>query len=268
MRSILLHIHDDHCLEACRQVAFDLARAFTGHVTCLQPVPLEVGYGDFYGIAAAQIVPQIQKNAEEVREAQERHLAGEDAPWNWVVDHQWARLALREYAPLNDVIITGACGDSKVDASYKALATEMVIKLRTPVLLVPEQTRSFDATAPVVIAWNGSGEAANAMRGALPLLKTAASVTVLSVEEEASHPRLPPEAAAAYLSRHDIGAEIVVEPPLKDGIAATIAHVAERKGASCIVMGAYGHSRLREFALGGVSRSLLTSPPIPLFLAH
>lgn len=268
MRSILLHIHDDPCLEACRQVAFDLARAFDGHVTCLQPVPLEVGYGDFYGIASAQIIPQIQQNAAELQAAQEEHLAKEDAPWDWVVDHQWSRLALRELAPLNDVVITGACAEGGVEASYSALAAEMAISLRTPVLLIPEDCRRFDVGAPILVAWNGSGEAANAMRGALPLLRAAKSVTVAWVKEILDHPQLPPEAAAAYLSRHGIAAEIVEEPPLKEGVGATIANLAEKQGVSCIVMGAYGHSRLREFAFGGVSRTMLKSTRLPLFLAH
>lgn len=268
MRSILLHIQDDPCLEACRQVAFDLARAFDGHVTCLQPVPLDVGYGDFYGIASAQIIPQIQENAAEVRKAQEEHLAKEDAPWDWVLKHQWARLALREFAPLNDVVVMGACAEGGGDSNYSSLATEVTISQRTPVMLVPQDARRFDAGGPVVVAWNGSGEAANAMRGALPLLKAAKSVTIVWVKEDTSHPQLPLSAAAAYLSRHGIAAEILEEPRLKDGIGETIAHVAERLGASCIVMGAYGHSRLREFALGGVSRTMFKSPQIPLFLAH
>ena len=81
-------------------------------------------------------------------------------------------------------------------------------------------------------------------------------------------PCYPRDIAARYLARHGVEVEMVHRPPLDSGVADTIERAAFDLGAGMIVMGAYGHSRLREFLLGGVTRNLLRECGLPLFLAH
>ena len=84
MRSILLHVNDDRCLEPRLQVALDLARASGGHLTCLQVTPYEYMVpGDFYGTLAAQMMPALRKEAEELRQALSARLEHEDVAWDW-----------------------------------------------------------------------------------------------------------------------------------------------------------------------------------------
>ena len=91
MKSILLHINDDDGLEARIQSALDLARAFDGHITCLQTVTYEIfAPGDFYGSAMAAALPVIRENAEALRKQIEDDLANEDVSWEWVFKYGMA----------------------------------------------------------------------------------------------------------------------------------------------------------------------------------
>ena len=84
MRSILVHIHADPCLEPRLQVALDLARAFGGHVTCQQITPFDlVVPGDMYGTIAAEVLPVLRKNDEQLRVELSARLEREDVAWDW-----------------------------------------------------------------------------------------------------------------------------------------------------------------------------------------
>ena len=84
MRSILLHVSDDACMEARLQVALDLAREFGAHVTCLQPVAFDFAVpGDLYGTMIAELIPVIQANADKLRDRICARLGNEDVTWDW-----------------------------------------------------------------------------------------------------------------------------------------------------------------------------------------
>ena len=117
-----------------------------------------------------------------------------------------------------------------------------------------------------MIAWDGSQEAAIAMRLALPLLRQAESVELLTVAEKPSD--FPARDAAIWLSRHGVSATIIERADSGDGVETIIRAVISERRAAFLVQGAYGHSRLRETLFGGVTRGLLANAPVPLFLAH
>ena len=119
--------------------------------------------------------------------------------------------------------------------------------------------------------WSGiqtseTAEHSSAARAAVPILKRASRVLLLEVEDKL--PRYPRDLVARYLSRHDVHVEIVQRRPIKDRVSLAIVEAAAEAGAGLIVMGAYGHSRVREFLLGGVTRALIHNSPLPLLLAH
>ncbi|MFL0357127.1 universal stress protein [Erythrobacter sp. GH1-10] len=272
MKSILVHANDDSSMEARMQVALDIARASGGHITFLQSVSYEVfAPGDFYGSAMAAALPQIKEAAEEFRAKTETDLANEDANWEWKFLYGMAESRLLEQSALHDIIIVGP-DDVGEDGMHRpsAMVGQLALKAPAPVLVVPADTKRIDIRAPILVAWNGSSEACVALRAAVPLLSLASEVYLASVSEPNDKNRADfgADEAAEYLSRHGIRAEIVEIPRGEAKISDTLFSAAQMRECSMMVMGAYGHSRLAEMLLGGVTRRSLTDPQLPIFLAH
>lgn len=263
MRSVLLHIDDDPCLDARIQVALDLARQFNGHVTCVQPVPFAMGMpGDFYGSVTAELGPAYQEAADNLKARIETDLANEDVSWSWVQENGNAVELLMQLTGLSDVVLVGCC--DPLHKGHSPLAGDLAIRSQTPVLVVPPTAKRLDAQGPALVAWDGSPEACRALRAAVPLLALSSSVTLATVQEDVKRAYdLPPTGGAEYLSRHGIASEIV-ELPRTKSIAQVLVDAAIARKASYLVMGVYGRPRLAEMVLGGVSRELLAHPPLPL----
>lgn len=272
MKSILLHIDGDSCMEARLQVAMDIARACNGHITCLQSVSYEVfAPGDFYGSAMAAAMPRIKEAAEELQAKIEGDLANEDVSWEWRFLYGMAEQRLLEQSALHDIIIVGP-HDIGEEGSRgpSAMAGELALRAPVPVLVVPGDSKRMDVSAPILVAWNGSSEACVALRAAVPLLGLAGKVYLASVAEQSEKNRFdfPASEGAKYLSRHGIECEVVEIPRGEAKIADTLFSAAQARDCGLMVMGAYGHSRLAEMLLGGVTRRSLSDPQMPIFLAH
>ncbi|MBO6609792.1 universal stress protein [Altererythrobacter sp.] len=271
MKSILLHIGDDEGLEARMQVALDLARAFEGHITCLQAVTYEIfAPGDFYGSAMAAAMPVIRENAEALRKKVEADLANEDVSWEWVFQFGMAESRLLEKSAINDVIVLGPNDIGETGPRPSRMVGDLLLHSRTPVFVVPNGQKKLDYSAPALVAWNGSTEACVALRAAVPLLAKASRVYLATIAEKDAKDRqdLPPVDGAEYLSRYGVHAEIVELPAGDAPVAQSLLAAAEARGCGYMVMGAYGHSRLAEMLLGGVTRKALTDPKIPILMAH
>ena len=271
MKSILLHIDHDKAMQARLQVALDIARATNGHITCLQAISYEVfAPGDFYGSAIAAAMPVIKENAEKLRAEIERELEHEGVPWDWRFVYGIAPHRLLEASPLADIVIVGPAEAGSDGRGPSALVGDVVLKAPVPVLVVPEGTKSFDVGAPMLVAWNGSSESAHALRAAVPLLACSCKVMLACVVEESERARfdLPSTEGARYLSRHGIDCEIVEIPRGEAAVADTLFSAAQLRECGLLVMGAYGHSRLAELIMGGVTRRMLSEPQMPVLLAH
>lgn len=271
MRSILLHIEDDDCLEARMQVALDLARAFDGHLSCMKSIQWEMGaVVDFYGFMAAQIIDATREQANALHKRLEARLSKEDVAWDWVQSDGFASQQLLRRSGLSDIVVLGSC-DPLANEGPSKLVGEIVLRSQTPVLVVPPGAGSFDCNGPAVVAWDGSPEASRALRGALPLLAKARSVrlvTVVGEDEEASRFDLPPVQGAQYLSRHGIACELIDLPLRAKSIAKALLAASADQQAAYLVMGAYGRSRLSETIWGGVSREIFSNPTLPIFACH
>ena len=119
----------------------------------------------------------------------------------------------------------------------------------------------------VLIAWNGSAEAARAVGAALPFLKSAVAVTAITANEEGK-PVTTGDALSRYLAWHGIAVQ--ARSVAQDGrnIGELLLDAAAKDNADMLVMGAYSHSRLREYVLGGATRHILDEGNIPVFMAH
>lgn len=137
-----------------------------------------------------------------------------------------------------------------------------------PVLLVPTGIETFQLRR-VIICWDGSATAARALNDALPLLRAAEEVEIVSVTGEKDLTTSVPGAEVApHLAAHSITAT-VVDLVAKDGdVAEVIRRHAKNTRADLVVMGAYAHSWIRHIVLGGVTQSMLKVCPAPLFLSH
>ncbi|MBP1290963.1 MULTISPECIES: universal stress protein [Bradyrhizobium] len=172
---------------------------------------------------------------------------------------------LVEYARLRDLTIV------PVPISYDQWYAEAIIfGAGRPTLVVPEAppSRTFELNR-VLVAWDFSRAAARAVSDAIPILEKAREVRILTVTNEKAIPsKRSASELAKNLSRH--GMDVIVEEVDAAGraIGDVLAAQIESRRADLLVMGAYGHSRFREFILGGATRSILTKPPIPVLLSH
>lgn len=271
MKSILLHVGNDAAFDARMQAALDLVRNFDGHVTCLHPISYDFAVpGDFFGVAAAEMVPILREQAKHLRSRLEARLAGEDVRWDWIEDFGNADATILEFATLSDLVVVGTQRPDGLGGGPSPVAGAVALHSRTPVLAVPPSAKGFDPSAPALVAWNGSPEASRALRAATPLLVNSSAVYLATVMSEKQKARadLPNVDGAEYLSRHGIDCEMV-ELPLGDGpVAGTLLAAARAREAGYVVSGAYGRARLSEIVFGGVTNGLLNEPPLPVMIAH
>ena len=148
---------------------------------------------------------------------------------------------------------------------------DVILGCSRPVLVVPYAGRRLDRIGEnVLVAWNGSRESGRAVQDALPLLTMSGAVTVLLVDPEEDADMELAEDLVLHLGRHGLHARTQVIRHELSTIAVSdtlLAQVAELD-ADLLVMGAYGHSRLREMILGGVTRDILKNMNVPVLMAH
>lgn len=138
-----------------------------------------------------------------------------------------------------------------------------------PVIVVPQGRPTFHASR-IVIAWDGSAAAARATADALPFLRAAEAVEIVSViGEKDLSTSVPGADLAPHLIRHGVNASVrIVTLPKNGHVAEAIQNAASEFGAGLVVCGGYRHSRLREWLLGGVTQSLLKNARLPLLMCH
>lgn len=271
MKSVLLHVQDDEGLEARLQTALAIARASGGHLTCMHVTPMSafVGFETFGGAyVLTDLLTRLEEHEAAMRARIEARLEKEDVAWSYGQQRSDPVSALVSSGALADLIVLGRSRHSQ-SATYRPMSIigEVLSSSHTPLLVNSNDNMRFDPLGPAVIAWNGSFEAANALRAALPLLRQASSVNIVIVDEDTNFD-FPPLGASEYLSRHDVHAEMIRETKGSHSVEDRLVATASALGASYLVMGAYGHNRAREFLFGGVTRSLLKECPLPLVITR
>jgi len=271
MKSILLHVQHDDSLESRLQTALSLTRATEGHLRCLHVTPIEayVAFDGFGGVFVMQdVLKSIDEQESQLRQRIEEQLRKEDVSWDYQQTTGNLANVIVSQAALADVIVVGRDYHRDYRAvSPVSLIGDLLQRSRTPLLVPPSSGEAFDPTGPTVIAWDGGYEAANAVRGTLGLLKLASRVEVVRVDAK-QEKMFPATELLEYLSRHEIHAELRVEEAADELVPAAILASAEQIGATSLIMGGYGHSRIGEFIFGGVTRTFLENAPVALIIAH
>ena len=274
IKSILLHVQDEGSLDERLENALSLARACSAHLTLLQVTPIEayVAFDGFGGVFVMNdVIKALDQSVQDLRARAESRLLGEDVSWDYeqVTGNVESHIVGR--AALCDLIVTGRT-PSKSDISSPVIGVlgDLISRSRTPLFIPSEGGRPCDPSGAAVIAWDGSYEAANAVRSSLGLLKISSDVRVVRVEEKEE--RFPSTRLLEYLSRHGIHAELSVEtagPDTDDPyFVSCILMERARELNGYLVMGGYNHSRIGEYIFGGVTRTLLSGSIVPLVIAR
>jgi len=258
------------------KVAAELARVNEAHLTgiALAVDPMVPVYTVAAPIPTDFIVAAHEQGVEEAKAA----LAAFDAIGSAAGVTTESRLAesisgdfssVIQNAILTDLAVVGQDDPDHQQPFRAALIEALLFQAGLPTLLVPYTgAREFQADK-AVIAWNGSAQAARAVRAAMPLLAMAKSVLVAMVDEGAPPPGVEQGVdIGAYLARHGLKVEVRTIANAHEGAGQALLNLAVDEEATWLVMGAYGHSRIRQFLLGGVTRHVLGRATIPALLAH
>ncbi len=153
-------------------------------------------------------------------------------------------------------------------ALYNLVPEAVLFNSGRPMLMVPYiQERGFEAKR-IMICWDGKRAAARAVLDAMPFLTQAEAVDIIAVNEDAEATEATAAALATHLARKNISAKAEHLTADRAEIHNTILSAAADRSTQLIVMGGYGHSRLREFVLGGATRGILQSMTIPVLMSH
>lgn len=276
-KTILVHMADPKMQPALLDTAIALARQNGAHLLglCVLPSIIIVPGSD----GGPAIVIEEQRTAFRAVMAQLR--AGfEAATKGQPLQTEWCEADAR-YDPVVAVLIDhGRTSDLIVaaqadaeGASYNQLEQpeRLIFESGRPVLLVPQNGRNTAPAKRIVLAWNGSREAARATFDALPLLKQADEVVVLWVDPQKDGDAagdLPGVDICRALARHGVrcGTTQNIRPAADVGSA--LLDAMKSQGAQLLVMGCYGHSRLREFVFGGATRHVLQHMDVPVLMSH
>ena len=204
------------------------------------------------------------------REVFETELAREKIDGDWLVVDGSPAAAIEASARFAELVIVGQESPDGAPPSEN-FAAELALACGRPVLAIPQSVSTGEFGNRILIAWSGSRESARAVGDAMPLLKRAAFVALVAVQQPWESIETGME-ELAKLERHlahcQVKAERYVVQAPEHAAGDEILARAEHASCDLIVMGVYGHSRLREIVLGGASRTVLKSTSLPVLLSH
>ena len=279
-KDLLVVLDSDAASRRRIDLAVALAERFAAHLVGLYPLPVpEIPHHlSYYDPSVLDpffldLREQAQAASEVEREAFEHaaSLRGLSVEWRVIAEGlPEADAAL--HARYVDLTILGQPDPDRGDLDLIRPRPEQVtFASGRPVLVVPYAGQFETVGRRVLIGWNASREATRAVNDAMPLLTAAEVVTVLTIDAREgpdAHGELPGADISLHLARHGVKAEI--ERTVSAGIAPgeVLLSRAADLGADLLVIGAYGHSRVRELLLGGATRSILQSMTLPVLMSH
>ena len=273
IKDLLLHIDTTDRGVGVGDFALSLATEMGAHLTAagvvLEIVPPASFMGEYPYDIMAEAIEQARKTAEQ---GYQRIAAAAPATvqTELVIIQAIAGQAREDFGRLArhfDLSIVGRGGEEG-GGDDELMAEGALFASGKPVFIVPNIHKGPVRLGKAMVCWDGGINAARAIAGSIDLLKRAGRVEVVSIaDRNASHDDLPGFNITRHLTRHGISATLKKLPAAQD-VGETLLSYAADSGADFMVMGAYGHSRLREFVLGGTTRTILNSMTIPVLMAH
>jgi nucleotide-binding universal stress UspA family protein len=264
-----LMVHAEPRLKSTQrvEVAAHLARDLGARLIGVGAQPLApAGQGDAraVGRSVLELASAVEEDLAEAELAFRRDSSGADIEWRRYCDDPTDALLRTAHAA--DLIVVSPIPPHR--SGHEVDPRRLVIEAGRPMLVAPPHARRLH-TDTIVVAWKDTREARRAVAAALPFLRRADDVVVHAVgdPDEAEELGRQTDSVAASLSRQGVSARGQVTPG-KDGIVNALMRSVGELRADMLVAGAYGHSRLQELVLGGVTEQLLRKPACFVFLAH
>lgn len=277
-RRIALHLDQGYDCQRRTTVALALARRHKAEVLGIyaSSAPPQYYYGESVLLSRALDVMK-QVLAEDRAAVQNGFLASASAAdvaasVRSAESSPSACMAL--YGRTADLIVLSQENPRDTGAAHEIEFVEQtLLSAGRPVLVVPSSGTFTGVGERIVYCWDRSREAARALADAMPLLKHAGEIVVLTMDEGEStttrEPAIPFAELATYFELHGVPEPRHVRRDIRGvGVGATILNTAADHSADLIVMGAYGHSKLREWAMGGATASVLESMTVPVLFSH
>jgi nucleotide-binding universal stress UspA family protein len=275
LKRVLVHVDRDRAAEARVEVAINLALKFGGQVTGVyvaRPIlPPAIVMG---ALPPAFLADEAELNERDAAAARRHYLDhvvrhGLNAGWHYI--REGSVEGFRRISRYMDLTIVGQPKPEVPEELLAIRPEEVALVSGRPVLVVPYIGGSSSPGKRIVIAWDESREAARAVGDALPILMQASSVWIVSVGAKGSSATAEPgagETLARFLADHAIvaKAETLYPDECSEGDV-LLSRIADF-GADLLVMGCYGHTRLRELVLGGMTREILQHMTVPVLMSH
>lgn len=273
-KTILVHIDSGQRCAARVEIAIRLAFQHDAHLVGLQALaPFEPPGYVMAEMGPAIIEAQKQVAAAEIARAetaftQQASGAGlRNVEWRTAIDDPVDVMTL--HARYADLIVIGQAGDRDNTHLSSDFPERLVLAAGRPVLIVPSIGSFPSIGRRILVAWNPSRESTRAVTDAIPLLRLADNVHVMAVNPKAGeHGAVAGADIALYLARHGVRVEVKTDQGAEIDVGNELLSRAADLDADLIVMGGYGHSRLKEWVLGGATRTILESMTVPVLMSH
>lgn len=274
-----ISVHLDHGFDCPRRtrVALTLARRHQAELVGIyaSSAPPQYYYGESVMLSRTlNVIRDLQaQNRTAVQNAFLEAAAALDVPASVRAGEGSPSACVARFGRTSDVLVVSQENPEDVEAAHEVEFVEQtLLTAGRPVLVVPSSGDFPTLGERVLYCWDGSREAARALADAAPLLRAASHLVVLTMDEGAASRKeasVPFEDLATYCIAQGMPAPDHVRRDIKGvGVGSTILNAAADHSADLIVMGAYGHSKLREWAMGGATASILKSMTVPIMFSH
>lgn len=285
IKDILLHLGSGAPAQAASAFALSLAQQTGAHVTAASvvinvpaPAPDPAGLAaswDFTDFEAFSKIAELRRSAAEKAFARFAASAPADVTTESVVIESYQERARDDFARLArhfDLLVIarnddGAGKDLAAGEQSRVLLSSALFGSGRPVFVIPPEHNGVARLGRALVCWDAGMQAARAVAAATPLLALAKSVEVICVAEDGEAAELRGFNITRHFARHGVSASLweIVSP---QNTASALLDHARASGADFLVMGGYGHWRISELILGGTTRTILDSTPLPVFMAH
>ena len=267
IKTIVLHLAADAHLAARRQAALALAAKHGAAIMGVAPLAAPMAAAYVEAPVSAELIEAQIREARTQAETLGRELQAmtERAALTaaWFAEEGDPADVLARHAASADLLVLS----QEESGEALGVADDLALRSAAPVLFIPYAGAHYEIGSRVLVGWNGAREGARAMRDALPFLTRAEQVTLVAADL-APERRPELDRALAFLTRHGVAAQARSLPETDVDAGDVLLSAIADEDADLLVMGAYGHSRLRELVLGGATRHVLRHMTAPVLMSH
>lgn len=276
-KTIIAHMSNDEVSAGVLQAASILAERHGAHLVGLHiqppldaymsemPMPMDV---------TRQYTRQQQEKQARLRQLFEQHTQAQNYVSEWrtaeaLVDSVLNTLV--EQGNTADMVVISRSEGENGDSRFRQLPEHALMACGRPLMVIPTGMMVTSLAERILVAWDGRSESTRALFGALPLLRSASEVRLHRINQpnkDRHHVVGLTEELAKTLARHGVALEVVHSDARSGEIGSELLGYARDMDADTIVMGCYSHSPLREFVLGGTTRTMLAETAIPLLMTN